>query len=228
MSRKNLENLRKILIAHHNPEKAEKMSAYLRDQFPTLGISSPELKTLIKPWIKEAIQPDKTVSPALIYDLWALSEREYQYVAIELGRKSAPYMDEKAIEMYEDMITRRSWWDTVDMVATNMVGVHFQRFPHQRDIYINAWLNSGNIWLQRTTLIFQLKHKEKTDWPLLKRNILALRNSNEFFIRKAIGWALREYSKSEPGKVKEFIGNTYLPELSTREGLKWLHKNEKK
>ena len=228
MSRDNLEKLRSILIPHQHPEKAQKMSAYLRDQFSTLGIRSPELNSLIKPWLKEVIRPDKTVSPDLIYELWEMPEREFQYVGVELGRKCAKYMDREAIGMYEHLIIHKSWWDTVDMVASNMIGVHLQRFPDQRDHYIDAWLHSANIWLQRTTLIFQLKYKEKTDWELLKRNILTLRSSPEFFIRKAIGWALREYSKSEPARVKEFISHTYLSELSTKEGLKWLHKNEKK
>ena len=108
------------------------------------------------------------------------------------------------------MIVNKSWWDTVDYIAANLVGNYFRIYHQQTHQTMHKWLDSGNIWLQRTTLIFQLKYKENTDVDLLTRHILALKDSKAFFIRKAIGLALKEYSKTNPDWVREFVDKTSL------------------
>jgi 3-methyladenine DNA glycosylase AlkD len=120
------------------------------------------------------------------------------------------------------MITNKSWWDTVDFIATKLVGTYLVLYPCERKNYVNKWINSGNIWLQRTAILFQLKYKEQTDFELLTYIIRQLNHTDEFFINKAIGWALREYSKTNPVKVKEFIDSVQLSNLSIKEGSKYL------
>ena len=135
-------------------------------------------------------------------------------------------MDENPIEFIEFMIVNKPWWDTVDWVASHHAGTYFKMFPHLIREKTGAWMNSENIWLQRSALLFQLKYKRHTDEKLLFDYILKLKDSKEFFIRKAIGWALREYSKTAPESVVHFVETTELSGLSRREALKWLKRKK--
>ena len=122
------------------------------------------------------------------------------------------------------MITHKSWWDTIDRIAKKLVGEYFKVFPDKVDPYIEKWLESDNIWLQRTCLLFQLGYKEETDVDLLFKLVEELSEIDEFFIQKAIGWALREYSKIDPEVIRNFITSHDLSSLATREGLKIINK----
>ena len=115
----------------------------------------------------------------------------------------------------------------MDGIASWLVGEHFKRFPKLIKPYTEKWMKSGNMWLQRTVILFQLGYKDKTDVKLLFKNIKKCMDSKEFFIRKAIGWALREYSKTNAQAVINFVENNELAPLSKREALKWL-KNQGK
>ena len=118
------------------------------------------------------------------------------------------------------MITHKSWWDTVDFIAANLVGPYFKSFPGQREKITGKWLSSNNMWLQRSVLLFQLKYKDSLDTDFLADTIHSLTGSEEFFINKAIGWILREYSKTNPQWVRQFVQATSLHPLSKREGLR--------
>ena len=120
------------------------------------------------------------------------------------------------------MIINKSWWDTIDFVSPKILGKYFEIYPEEIEKTIQKWLNSNNIWLQRSCLLFQLKYKNKLNKFLLKKIINSLSNSNEFFINKAIGWILREYGKTNKNWVINFIKETDLNKLSVREGLKYL------
>lgn len=122
------------------------------------------------------------------------------------------------------MITHKSWWDTIDFIASNLVGAYFKHFPEVKVNTIKKWLASENIWKQRTALLFQLKYKDQLDTSLLKYIIISLLGSDEFFINKAIGWILREYSKTNPEWVLSFTAENKLDKLSQREALKWLNR----
>ena len=122
-------------------------------------------------------------------------------------------------------ITTKSWWDTVDMLATHIIGSFYLRYPNETMAFIERWRDQDNMWLRRTTLLFQLKYKQNTDVPLLFSLIKENKSDNEFFIQKAIGWVLREYSKTNPEAVMEFIDSEKLQGLAKREGLKWLKNN---
>jgi 3-methyladenine DNA glycosylase AlkD len=217
----------KSFKANANPANAEPMAKYMKNLFPYLGIKTPLRKELYGDFVKENGLPEITELKQIVLDLWDLPEREYQYVAIGLLRKFSKKWDEEFIDLFETLIITKSWWDSVDGLASWMVGEHFRRFPHLRDQYIDRWMKSGNMWLQRTCLLFQLGYKDKTDEMLMGRVIMSLNGSKEFFINKAIGWILREYSKTDPEAVINFVGNNELSNLSKREALKWL-KNQGK
>ncbi len=202
------------------------MAKYMKNLFPYLGIKTPERKEIIKKFYKEFGLPKISDLEQIIRDLWELPEREFQYCAIGLMVKLKDKVEKDIIELYEYLITTKSWWDSVDGIAIWLVGSLFQRFPEMIKPYTEKWLNSGNMWLQRTVILFQLNYKEKTDEMLLGTSIMRLADSKEFFIQKAIGWALREYSKTDAQAAINFVENNELAPLSKREALKWL-KNKK-
>lgn len=156
----------------------------------------------------------------VVKKFWQLPEREFQYFAQELILKYEDDYTEDIIDLFEYMLTNKSWWDTVDHIAKKLVGEYFKIFAEKKDQKIKEWLDSGNIWLQRTALLFQLGYKEKTDAQLLFDVIERLKNIDEFFIQKAIGWSLREYSKIEPLAVVKFTNSHQLSSLAKREALK--------
>jgi 3-methyladenine DNA glycosylase AlkD len=126
------------------------------------------------------------------------------------------------IKTIEHLLVNKSWWDTVDTLAGGAVGVHFQRFPAMREKYLAKWRKSDNFWLRRTTILFQLGYKKETDFLLLCDIIRENLDSKEFFINKAIGWALRQYARTDPQAVKKFVKVTPLEPLSRREAMKHL------
>ncbi|MEM7374533.1 MAG: DNA alkylation repair protein [Bacteroidota bacterium] len=212
--------------AHADPGEAASMKAYLKDQFAFLGIKAGKRRALAKEFIKEVGKQDRTVPENLVREMWALPEREFQHTAIDLlirYQRSAPLSH---LDLYEALIVNKSWWDTVDMLAGTLVGTCFQRHPEMIQSRTEIYIQSGNMWLQRTALLFQLKYKQATDWELLKRYCLQCAGSKEFFIQKAIGWALRQYSKFEAELVRTFVETHELPALSRREALKYLNRQE--
>lgn len=203
-----------------DPVKAQPMKKYMKNLFEFLGIPKPRRLLLKKELLKKERLPGVERLEEIIKQLWELPEREYQYFGFELVEHYRKQLKEQDIELLEYMITNKSWWDTVDFIAANLVGPHFKRFPHLVGRYTAKWLGSGNMWLQRTALLFQLKYKAGTDVELMFQIIRQLADSKEFFIRKAIGWGLREYSKTDPSVVISFVESQSLSNLSKREALK--------
>src|SRR5690606_15703316 len=140
-------------------------------------------------------------------DLWKMNEREYQYVALDYIDRNLKKITIDHMELFHMLITSKSWWDTVDMLAQKPVGQLAKNYPELIEKKIDTWSTEGNIWLRRTAILFQLKYKEETNEELLYTYIRRNADSNEFFIQKAIGWALREYSKTNPSSVQHFIRN---------------------
>jgi 3-methyladenine DNA glycosylase AlkD len=124
------------------------------------------------------------------------------------------------IELLEFTIVNKSWWDTVDGIAGWLVGPLFKKYPELIGPKTTQWMNSGNIWLQRTCLLYQLNYKKSTDTEILFRFIEELSGETSFWIRKAIGWILREYSKTNPDTVLKFVNSHQLSALSRKEALK--------
>ena len=222
-----IEPLVKTFNANTNPVNAEPMAKYMKNLFPYLGIKTPLRKELFRSFIKENGLPNLSELKQIVLDLWDLPEREFQYVAIGILKKFTKKWEENYIDLFEQLIITKSWWDSVDGIASWMVGEHFKRFPHLRDKYIDKWMKSGNMWLQRTCLLFQLGYKDETDEMLMGSIIMSLNGSKEFFINKAIGWILREYSKTDAQAVINFVENNDLSNLSKREAFKWLRNQGK-
>jgi len=220
----NLQPLIDLFEKHADPEYGKKMRAYMKDQFDYHGLPSPLRKDLSKQFYAEQGYPDPSLVCAIVEKCWQFPQREYKYFAMDLMVRMRKKTSHDAIHLYERLITDQSWWDTIDLIAPSLVGYHFQEYPEERIDFINKWLSSGNIWLQRSCILFQLKYKLETDTRMLGSIILKLKDSKEFFIRKAIGWALREYSKTDPGFVIRFVQTHELSGLSHREALKWLER----
>jgi len=213
-------DLRQKFIENANPVFALQMNAYMRNQYPFFGIKAPEQLQIRKDFLNDHGLPEIGQLTNLIKEFWEQSEREFQHFGMALSDKYSRKTNVDFIETMEYMIVTKSWWDTVDFIAANLVGAHFKRFPELIPVYTKKWMDSGNIWLQRSALLFQLKYKKNTDTELLFVLIEKLKDSKEFFIRKAIGWVLREYSKTDPVTVCGFVDSHQLQPLSRKEALK--------
>jgi 3-methyladenine DNA glycosylase AlkD len=128
----------------------------------------------------------------------------------------------------EKLVTTKSWWDTVDFLASNAAGPWFRKFPEKKSEITSRWNASENFWLQRMSILFQLKYKAETDTKILRSYILPLMESKEFFIRKAIGWALREYAKTDPKFVSKLVKELPLSPLSKKEAMKGIERIRKR
>lgn len=219
--------LTNFFAPHADPVAAVPMKAYMRNQFEHLGIKSEPLGELSKQFYAAHGLPSLPDLETILADLWALPEREYQYLGIGLLRRFGPQLPPDFTGALETLITTKSWWDTVDSIAADIVGGHFKYHPEARDAALGRWRKSGNFWLRRTCILFQLGYKKDTDFPLLCEIIRENLGSQEFFINKAIGWALRQYTRIDPEGVRQFVAETPLHPLSAREAVKWLEKRKK-
>lgn len=206
-----------------NNENRISMEVYMKNHFEFFGIRSPLRKAIYKNWkpcIKNCSPEEKL---ELINELWKKPQREFQYIGVDLlnsRRKNEWTLND--IHTLEFFITEKSWWDTVDLIASNAVGTYFKLYPKQIERIIPQWIYSQNLWLQRSSLIFQLKYKEDTDFELLKNTIVTLNHNKDFFIQKAIGWSLRQYSKYHPLEVRHFIQEIKLEGLALKEAQKFI------
>jgi len=207
---------------HSNPAIAQKMKAYMRNQFEYIGMKS-ELRNITQ---REIIQklgvPENEQLEEIVRALWVLPEREYQYFALELLERRIMKASPEIIHLLESLILSKSWWDTIDGISPSLVGTLFRNYPELIIPVTNKWMASGNIWLQRSCILFQLKYKGDMDLDLLYKFIEQLKDSKEFFIKKSIGWILRQYSKYNPDEVRRYVESTDLQPLSVREALKYV------
>ncbi|WP_267897303.1 DNA alkylation repair protein [Peribacillus saganii] len=219
---KESEQLFFLFEANRNRENAGPMSAYMKNHFPFLGIKSPDRRILMTQFFRDTGILKKPFSEAFVRELWSYPERELQYAAMDYMMKYAKKLEKGYISLLKELIEQKSWWDSVDAIASNLVGSIAAKYPELMDEYIEHWSKHENMWLRRTAILFQLKYKEKTDEERLYRYILRNADSGEFFIQKSIGWALREYSKTNPESVRAFIESHSLAKLSVREGSKYI------
>ncbi len=215
-----IDNLTESYNFVRNPTQAAVMSAYMKNLFPFFGIPSPLRKEIFKTHLAKNGLPDYRQLFAIIKNCYEQPEREYHYFAIELAGKFAKNADEDFVPIIEYLITKNSWWDSVDSVASNCTRHFFMRNVSLQIPVTGKWMNSGNMWLQRASILFQLNYRQQTNEQLLFNYILELQHSKEFFIQKAIGWALREYAKHNRKAVEQFIEKATLMPLSIREAQK--------
>lgn len=211
--------VRETFRSHGNPEIAQGQMAYMRHQFEYFGLKMPAWTSLTRLIHAENGIPEKEDLKKLIRLCFQDEHREMHYFALQMLEKSLKKQPSDCIEFLEELILTRSWWDTVDWI-NKLVGLHFRRFPELIKPVTGRWMASGNFWLQRVCLIFQLNNKDKTDSALLFDYVQRVARSKEFFLQKGAGWALRQYAKTNPEAVIEFVGKTQLAPLTRREALK--------
>jgi len=214
--------LEKEFSANANKKIAIEQKQYLRNQFEFYGLKTPKRREIQKPFLVKKYLPEKENLEKIVKTFWNKPQREYHYFAQELTFKYKKQFEKQDIELFEFMIINNSWWDTIDFIAPKLIGEYFKLYPEQREKYVKKWLASENIWLQRSSIIFQLNYKEETDTEFLSYVINSLLGSKEFFINKAIGWTLRNYSRINPNWVIEFAEKTKLDKLSNKEALRLL------
>lgn len=207
-----------------DPATAEGQMAYMRNQFSFYGLKAPVWVGLFREFVKEYGFPayggqlEKIVRQA-----YAEEYRELHYIALQIIEKTQKKSDADLIVLLEELILKNSWWDTVDWIS-KLVSIHFERYPEQIGPVTERWMSSGEMWLQRVAIIYQLRYKEKTDTKRLFRYILQVAESKDFFLQKASGWALRQHAKTDPAIVAAFMEKESLSALTKREARKQLVK----
>lgn len=214
------EELNREFTRLSDPKDAAQMKAYMKDRSDFHGIRSPERKDALKAyWTKNGV-PSKLNMEREIMDAWAMNQREIKYSAMEVLNRVHKDWNAQSWQLFEHMITTSSWWDTVDYIAATLVYKWSLRFPEAYEKVADRWSESDNIWLNRVAIIFQLKCKDKTRTDLLERYIVPHIDSGEFFHQKAIGWALRQYTRVDQDWVIDFTKRYQLKPLSQREALR--------
>ena len=216
-----LTDLLEELEAAKDPKKAGPMEAYMRHQFSFLGVAAPERNKLYKKYFPEA-KKTKIIDWDFVDTCWEKESREYQYVAANYLKAMQSYLTENDLPKLERLVVTKSWWDTVD-ILDRVVGSLVYDHPELEEIILK-WGLSDNIWLRRVAIDHQLLRKEKTNVQLMEKILLHNLNQTEFFINKAIGWALRDYSKTNPTWVAGFIekNKERMADLSIKETSKYL------
>lgn len=209
-----------------NQQNAVGMKAYLLHQFDFFGVKTPERDAIVHTYIKKNKLSKRSELEKVIKELWLMDQRELQYFAIDIFKYHQELWDQRSARMIEYCITHKSWWDTVDGIVSDWLHDFFKTFPELTIPVTSKWNLSANIWLQRSSILFQKAAKKHTSTVLLSEYILKLADSKEFFIQKAIGWALREYGKTNPEWVINFVATNSLSGLSKREALKRIEKDK--
>lgn len=200
------------------------MQAYLKTDQPFLGVMADGRVEVVREVDARFPAADVHENEAQVAALWREPEREMQYVAVGLARRRRKLVGARSLPLYERMIREGAWWDLVDEIAIHLVGVAGLAESDTIRTAMDVWIEDPDMWIRRTSIIFQNRHRGKTDEARLFRYCLARAHEKEFFIRKAIGWALRDYAKTNPEAVRGFV-ETYrdrLSGLSSREATKHL------
>lgn len=209
-----------LYTQHIDLDYANWSKKYLRNQYNFLGIRTPLRRKLTKQFIHEFGVPTKENLEYVILTLWERSEREYQKAALDMLETVKADLTPDDMPWLSSLLVNKSWWDTVDVLSPHIMGYMFTAYPKLISQYADQWILDGDIWLQRSALLFQLYYKNRTNEKLLFQYIVSRANSEEFFVQKAIGWVLREYGKTNPLVVKKFVALNYLKPINRREALK--------
>lgn len=209
-----------------DPHRVVPMEAYMKNHFSFIGVMSGPRKAIFqqfKPAL-QALHSEQTW--AFIYECWAQPSRELQYIGIDhliaCYKKIAQASDGPHLTF---LLTNQTWWDSLDLLASHVVGHYARQFPEAFAALAKDWESATDFWLHRTLLIHQLKYKKQTDLALLQYYINTFKWNKEFFIQKAIGWSLREVSKWHPDWVQQIVHEENLQGLAKREALKYVPNN---
>lgn len=203
------------------------MQAYMKTEMPYFGIKAPARRQIFRDLRNEIVVDSPDVYVAFIETLWSGDHREHKYLALDFARRFFRHAEPAHIELFRSLAVEGAWWDLVDDLATHMIGPLARRHPDELWPIVDAWIDHDDMWLRRTAMLSQVGAKDETDDRRLFTHALVLAAEKEFFIRKAIGWALRDRSYTNPDGVNEFL-DTHWDELSgltRREGAKALIRN---
>lgn len=211
-----LTTIRRELRRHADPDRAPAMQAYMKSSMPYHGVGAIELRRICKETFKGIGLEDADTWRAEVLSLWRGAKyREELYVAVELtgDRRARGWQTMESLPMYEEMIVQGAWWDLVDALASHRLGEILRHEPGAMRKAMLAWSVDDNIWKRRSAILCQLKFKRDTDLELLYACIAPSMASKEFFLRKAIGWALRQYAWTDPVEIKRYV-RSHAAELS--------------
>ncbi len=214
------------LAAVANPDDAGPMAAYMKTEMPFLGVKKPARERVMRE-VKTRFTPrDRRELEAGVRALWGLPHREEKYLALAYARRFHRLLNVASLPLVEDLIREGAWWDFVDDAASNLLGSLWRRFPDDIAPVMDRWIEDDDLWIRRSAIIGQLKSKEATDADRLFGYCRLRMHEREFFIRKAIGWALRQHGYTAPDDVIAFLlaHRQELSGLSFREGAKGLRR----
>lgn len=224
-------DLRRRIAEAGDPERAPQMQAYMKSALPFRGVAAPAMRVLCREAIAAHPLPDRDAWEAAVRELFDRAEyREERYAALALAghRRYRDHRDPAALDLYRHLVLTGAWWDLVDTIATHHVGEILGRFRPEVTPVVRRWAEDDDLWVRRTAVLAQLKHKDGTDTELLRdvleANLEGSLHGREFFVRKALGWALREYARTDPDWVRTFVAEHQedLSGLTRREALKHL------
>jgi 3-methyladenine DNA glycosylase AlkD len=207
-----------------DPAKAVQMAAYMKTDMPFYGVQKPDREPVLRAMHVHFVPHSFAEYESGIAALWQLPHREEKYAAIEFAMRHRRHIIPEALPLYERLIREGAWWDLVDPVAASLAGCLLLQHRARVEAALDAWIEDDDMWVRRAALLAHLKHKGQTDERRLFAQCLSLAGEKEFFIRKAIGWALREYAKTAPEAVDAFLHahRDTLSPLSLREASKHL------
>lgn len=215
---------RRELSAVADARKAREMAAYMKTDMPFFGVQKPEREKILKALKRECPPESRTEYERSVRALWEQPERECKYLAIRYARSFPEHIVPASMPLYRRLITEGAWWDFVDEVAIQIVGPLLLREPGRIEPMMTTWLRAKDMWLRRSAIVVRIKHKEATNQARLFEACAQCLPEKAFFIRKAIGWALREYAKTRPEAVRRFLREhrDAMSALSLREASKHL------
>lgn len=222
-----LEFVETRLKAEADATKAAPMAAYMKTTQPFYGVQKTERIAIAREMKKRFTPKNQAEYEEGVRALWKQPHREEQYMALSFARQHTVFVTAKSLGLYEELIRKGAWWDLVDEVATQLVAPVFLAEREAVQPLMEAWIEDDCMWIRRSAILSQYKHRTKTDSRLLFDFCLRVAHEKDFFIRKAIGWALREYSYTAPQVVWDFLqeNQKLLSPLSYREGARVLLSN---
>lgn len=211
------------LAAAGDASRATQMAAYMKTEMPFFGVQSADRRVIARELAGDAAPSTPAEYSRLVLTLWTLPHREQKYLALDMADRFRAFRTVEAMPLYERLIVEGAWWDLVDTVVSRLVNPVLLADP-EAWAWPDRWIESHDLWLRRSAIISQLKSKERTDVDRLARYCLAWLDEKEFFIRKAIGWALRQYARTDPDWVGAFVARhgDRMSGLSRREATKHL------
>jgi 3-methyladenine DNA glycosylase AlkD len=218
-----MERLTVVYPTGADATRAAGAAAYMKGIAPFLGLYTPDRRALSRTVVEGTPRPEEADCTAIALRCWELPEREYHYFAVEYLRRHVGRCSSGFLPTVRRLVVTVPWWDTVDALASHVVGPLVSADPKLKSD-MDAWIDDDNLWVARTALLHQLRYRDATDADRLFSYCLRRGDHPDFFIRKAIGWCLREYAKTDPQAVRDFVDGARdrLAPLSVREATKHL------